>query len=417
MGNSPSSSPAEAAPIGSNLVNSSPQTNGESPAAYGEQEKRLEQILQSPTHETPLVRVDNMTKFLHKMAAQGKAEETKAFLRRISGNTAGSSCLSQFGSITPADVKAAISLFEQDADGSSSTASATQGSQVKEDSANSLQWETVCEAEWLQAPRKDAPKLGVLPKGRRVSELTHTTGWVAIEPRGWVARSSLRACVQNGAASMITPRNTCQSKRTNGVARMEVEHGKRSLCPEACELASRKRSRTENSGHSVNHHGQSSVQSQNPKAIFVLDALNLMRHVNNELNDLGTLNWEHLRLAGLHYKNQGNTVYAFIRHTSQWDPKSMEVRKLLAALGSDFIVRCPAGACDDKFMIRFAQDLESNSASSGDATSSNSAGEKVQVRIVTNDQFRDHKQVSKAWVQEHTIKYAFAAGRFLPEQD
>merc|ERR1712032_1008651 len=104
-----------------------------------------------------------------------------------------------------------------------------------------------------------------------------------------------------------------------------------------------------------------------------------------------------------------------------------------AELGSDVVVRCPPGACDDGFMINYALDLEAQSGDSfgrsGDsqtlmaggsarAGSGASAAKLTKVRIVTNDLFRDHRAlVNKAWIQEHTVKYTFVSGIFVPQAE
>jgi hypothetical protein len=73
----------------------------------------------------------------------------------------------------------------------------------------------------------------------------------------------------------------------------------------------------------------------------------------------------------------------------------------------EFIIRCPAGACDDEFMITYVKQFEEEHIVSS---------ARKRAYIVTNDLFRDHyKEVDSSWVLRHTLKYAFVGGKFVPQ--
>jgi len=162
------------------------------------------------------------------------------------------------------------------------------------------------------------------------------------------------------------------------------------------------------------------MQSKRPRfgqtplgVVYVLDALNILKHRNDEQKP-SDFNWTQLLAAGSYYKQRGKQVFAFIPRTREWNPCDPNVKRLTEEIGSDFIVRCPPGISDDKFMITFARDLE-DEFNKNRMQNSRESIKPVIVRIVTNDLFRDHCEVDKMWVQEHTMKFAFAGGRFVPQ--
>lgn len=138
-------------------------------------------------------------------------------------------------------------------------------------------------------------------------------------------------------------------------------------------------------------------------AIYILDALNILKHRNNE-TDHPELDWSQLMTAGEYYKRKGKQVFAFLQRTREWRPWDTEIKLLSHKLGEDFIVRCPPGASDDEFMITYAREREAQGQD-----------QQVKVYIVTNNLFRDHGHVDEPWVRQHTVKYAFAGGWFVPQ--
>jgi hypothetical protein len=140
----------------------------------------------------------------------------------------------------------------------------------------------------------------------------------------------------------------------------------------------------------------------NPEAVqpHILDGLNIMRHrnvtdvyVDGNIVEDDSLKWQQLKAAGLYYKSKGREVLIFLPRLV--GNHRAEFQELVRDLGKDCVVTTPSGCSDDKFMISYAQD-NANSC------------------IVTNDIFRDH-ELRQSWVKDHTIKFAFAAGRFVPE--
>jgi hypothetical protein len=255
--------------------------------------------------------------------------------------------------------------------------------------------------------------MGQLPEGRLVTEVTTTRDfpdWVAIQPRGWVAREALLV-IQGGddadkadgltgtvvEATRGAPVVASSSVALPGLATHQATSRKRARSPQTDAAAVQPVRRREVSICLV---------GTGPSGdIYVLDALNILKYRNDESVPFN-LNWSQLSRAADYYKKRGRRAYAFLRRTRNWCPQDWEVRQLARDFGNDFLVRCPPGADDDDFMITFASDFEGE----GDAT------QPARVRIVTNDLFRDHiGRVDNAWVEEHTVKYTFAAGRFVPQ--
>lgn len=131
--------------------------------------------------------------------------------------------------------------------------------------------------------------------------------------------------------------------------------------------------------------------------VYVLDALNILRHRNVEEWTSQALNLGQLLSAGVYYRSKGHQVFAFLPRACQIGP--CESFQLMAALGPDCLVTTPAGISDDKFMLSYALDSHERG---------------LHVRIVTNDLFRDHC-VNRVWAEMITVKFAFAAGCFIPE--
>ncbi|CAE8590714.1 unnamed protein product [Polarella glacialis] len=132
--------------------------------------------------------------------------------------------------------------------------------------------------------------------------------------------------------------------------------------------------------------------------VYVLDALNIMRSRNEDCPGVKPqLSWQQCTAAGKFYKDQKHQVFVFLpKLSADWSAHLEGVKRVL---GPDCVVTTPAGVSDDKFMISFVKGSER----SGSAA-----------RIVTNDKFRDHTDDAR-WIEAHTIKYAFAAGMFIPE--
>lgn len=131
--------------------------------------------------------------------------------------------------------------------------------------------------------------------------------------------------------------------------------------------------------------------------VYVLDALNIMRHRNVDEGEL-ELKWEQLFAAGEYYKTRGD-VFAFVPPMHKEDAKNFVT--LRERVGSSCIVTTPLGQSDDAFMISFAMDMERSGRS---------------VKVITNDRFKDHGGlgVDPAWVHRHTVKFAFAGPIFIP---
>lgn len=158
------------------------------------------------------------------------------------------------------------------------------------------------------------------------------------------------------------------------------------------------RSRSRSPHRRISPSSLSPLDSEPGRAlVYVLDAMNILKHRNDEELSF-ILQWDQLVAAACHYQQRGKKIFIFIRRSVEQGSHTSSLARIRAEFGSDSVVLCPAGADDDKFMISFARSREGGA------------------RIVTNDLFRDHwEEVDKRWVQENTIKYAFAAGSFIPE--
>lgn len=385
--------------------------------------------------------------YLRAMAAQGKAEKARAVLRAAARSGAG--VLPGCGPITVVDVDAALADFDRAAScAGASQASAAESSPARAPAEASAcaagdgstdvvmaegapaatskaaqKWKVCCEAPWHQASRADSTRLGTLPVGRVVTEMSvprAVEGWLAILPRGWVQRDRLELATGQDLVARA-PAASSKSEAAPPVAGALESAGASAAARAAASPQKRKHDDMEvDSDDATDQQTFLSRPSkrvrpgQGPAGdVYVLDALNVLRHSNDERPSY-TLEWSQLAAAGKYYRDKGKKVYAFLRKTRQWDPQDVSVQKLAEDLGPEFVVRCPPGADDDGFMIAFARDMEED-PSAGIASGS-SAGRPCCVRIVTNDNFRDHhSQADYHWVQEHTVKYAFAGGRFVPQ--
>lgn len=145
---------------------------------------------------------------------------------------------------------------------------------------------------------------------------------------------------------------------------------------------------------------ETNSRSASKQRVYILDALNIMRH-RNETDDTSCLvanppekMWNKLISAAEYYQDHMVRIFIPRLHT-----ENAQLKLVLDIVGKDSIVTTPSGISDDKFMISHAMDLEKSG---------------LLVRIVTNDLFRDHG-LSPPWVVKNTVKYAFAAGCFVPE--
>jgi len=375
------------------------------------------------------------------MAQRGQAEKAKGVLRAAARRH-----MPELPNVTLADVEAAIVEFERGSVSSPPSASAadlgsadrtagarTAGNSAADAASNgqhgtqvqtiSHRWVTQCECKLHQAPTHSSAVLRVLPEGQTLIELEaprQYPGWIPCAPRGWVERIVLApvqspgetpastaatalsvsvpsqpgpGCADRSGASQPLPGAQAKRKRESLASCEVVEtwHGKRPALPKPAESQRATRRRLEQSTKAVSDN------------VYILDALNILKHRNDE-RPPAHLDWTQLMAAGQYYKDRGKEVLAFLRRTGEWKPQDADVRRLTFELGDEFIVRCPPGACDDEFMITYAQDCEEQRQDG-----------QVKVRIVTNDLFRDHVHVDASWVQQHTIKYTFAAGRFVPQ--
>lgn len=277
-------------------------------------------------------------------------------------------------------------------------------------------WMTTCETSLRQAARTDSPLLRKMSAGQIVTELTagrRCPGWISIHPRGWISEDALEPmmCVAGqslasnaGAARerpvTTTARQVLVTTNTIGEAAGEgrVQSSKRPRSPPRQSPQRNLRQRVESTV---------AQPACNGGDVFVLDALNILKHRNDGSN-VTDLDWSQLWTAGRFYKQLGRKVYAFLRHTRQWyDPQIRQMNNELGQPRDEFIIRCPAGACDDEFMILYAKQLEEEDTASS---------ARKRAYIVTNDLFRDHyKEVDSSWVLRHTLKYAFVGGKFVPQ--
>jgi len=208
-----------------------------------------------------------------------------------------------------------------------------------------------------------------LSKGQRVEELPDIprtfVGWVAIKPRGFVNRDALvedtdsaMLDVEDTDSAMLDVATSAATSGTSAAAEdsqvhkaveavqvtigdslmlpavsrrrvgslltpdqndiLRVWRGKRPLSPQPDFVSRAGRARTD-------------VGARQDKAhdiVYVLDALNVLKHRNDD--DLPVeLNWHQLRAAGQYYTKRQLKVYAFLRHTRDWDwqsPKLIQSR-------------------------------------------------------------------------------------------
>ena len=138
-----------------------------------------------------------------------------------------------------------------------------------------------------------------------------------------------------------------------------------------------------------------------PSKIYVLDALNIMHYRNDGQQSSGDLCWDYLQQTAQHYQKRGHTVRLFFPRLSNVHDK--HVNDLKDILGSQCIVTTPSGADDDRFMLSYAKLMKE---------------EGEHVLIVTNDLLRNFissKTLSPLEAAALTVKFCFAAGRFVPE--
>eukprot|EP00929_Paragymnodinium_shiwhaense_P080443 TRINITY_DN41953_c0_g1_i2.p1 TRINITY_DN41953_c0_g1~~TRINITY_DN41953_c0_g1_i2.p1 ORF type:complete len:448 (-),score=14.70 TRINITY_DN41953_c0_g1_i2:47-1390(-) len=134
------------------------------------------------------------------------------------------------------------------------------------------------------------------------------------------------------------------------------------------------------------------------KTLFILDGLNILKHIQDG-QPLTILRWEQLLSAVTYFTAKANDVLVFLPRLP--DSHFHQLQQLRQVGGHQCIVTTPAGMDDDAFMIQHALDLQQQQPN------------RVTVHIVSNDLFRDSKRVSQMWVRENTMKFAFAAGRFV----
>ena len=130
--------------------------------------------------------------------------------------------------------------------------------------------------------------------------------------------------------------------------------------------------------------------------------MNILKHRNAGDPKDGHLRWENLHSAAGFYKDRPvHGILFFFPQLKEDHAKQIELLKY--AFGPECIVTTPSQASDDSFMLSYAKLMRLRG---------------FDVRIVTNDLFRDF--VSKGVLQQEdppalTVKYAFAAGLFVPE--
>eukprot|EP00930_Biecheleria_cincta_P043766 TRINITY_DN30045_c0_g1_i1.p1 TRINITY_DN30045_c0_g1~~TRINITY_DN30045_c0_g1_i1.p1 ORF type:complete len:570 (+),score=84.10 TRINITY_DN30045_c0_g1_i1:67-1776(+) len=151
---------------------------------------------------------------------------------------------------------------------------------------------------------------------------------------------------------------------------------------------------------SSSRHGDLNRESSLDR-VYVLDALNIMRHrnVGDGTDQKPNLRWLQLIAAGRYYKDLKFEVLVFLPRLGE--KSQLDIEAVKEQLGPHSMVTTPHGQSDDKFMISFARDADRRG--------------KI-ARIVTNDNFRDHG-TDEAWIRRCTVKYTFAAGCFVPVED
>ncbi|OLP97996.1 Structure-specific endonuclease subunit SLX1-like [Symbiodinium microadriaticum] len=140
-----------------------------------------------------------------------------------------------------------------------------------------------------------------------------------------------------------------------------------------------------------------------PARKYVLDALNILNY-RNEAGD-GPLEWDLLDLASNHFKRRGHDIYIFCPKLSRSQSNADAMSSLHRRFGSKSVVTTPSGKDDDSFMLSFAKLM---------------CEKGIEARIVTNDRFRDFIQqgvVTESEADKLTVKYCFAAGYFVPEDE
>lgn len=363
-------------------------------------------------------RTENLLAYLRQAAAKGGIDKAKAVVRAaVKAN-----------SISAAEAEAAIASLDASVGAtvvapsiSSTTVAGLAAPQActKEKSSPAMLRYTVVGAgvPWRQAPRLDSTSLGELPDGRELTQSAQPRGgWVPVLPRGWVPLDRL-ILVDRGVQQMLVTAAGAGLSTIDAIVQANKDTArlanKRSLSPVVTEPSRLTRPR-------IAARQIKTSQLILAGDVYVLDALNILKHRNDE-SASRSLDWSQLSAAGRYYKQRGRQVYAFLRQTREWDPHGPNVKHLTEEFGRDFVVRCPAGACDDDFMITYARDLEAESKIGTRMACVRTENEALdescpRVRIVTNDLFRDHsREVDRSWVSMHTVKYAFVAGRFVPE--
>ncbi|CAK0878455.1 unnamed protein product [Prorocentrum cordatum] len=363
--------------------------------------------------------VEKLKAFLRAKSTAGQLEKAKMTIRQAA----------RAGSCRPEHAERALREFgragEGHAAGGGPAAGAGAAPEISPLAVGGRQWLVLSEAAWLQAPRPDSPRLGSFAPGRVLTELQADRApseWVPVLPRGWVLRRALRPAGEGEAAAAdlgrqpaavpSQPRPAAATAPVRGPQAGVPEHGG----PQ--EARGAKRPLAHEEGGSVPRSTRPRHTGKGCDEVYVLDALNILRHRNDMQPSRGSdLDWLQLRLAGGYFKERGKRVYAFLRRSQAWDRTGPGYRGLVQTLGEECVVPCPAGADDDSFMITFVRDLEgeSNGKALGERPGCSAVQSPVLAWIVTNDLFRDHHQVvNRQWVQQHTVKYAFAAGRFVP---
>ena len=142
---------------------------------------------------------------------------------------------------------------------------------------------------------------------------------------------------------------------------------------------------------------------QTTEKVYILDALNILKH-RNEPDDGAksldkSLRWQQLHSAVDYYQGEGARVLIFIPRLGE-EQKIRELQKLQNEFGQDCVVSTPAKVDDDDFMFNYTMMMRQKG---------------VQARIVTNDNFSQFSSSKEMRLDKITMKYAIAAGTFVPQ--
>lgn len=138
---------------------------------------------------------------------------------------------------------------------------------------------------------------------------------------------------------------------------------------------------------------------QTTEKVYILDALNILKHRNEPDEAAKSLLWPQLHSAVGYYHSEGARVLIFIPRLGE-EQQIRELQNLQNVFGQDCVVSTPAKVDDDDFMFNYTMMMRQKG---------------VQARIVTNDNFSQFSSSKEMRLDKITMKYAIAAGTFVPQ--